>query len=125
MGTVALTMLAMEVGPTVRALAHWEPVGVFAEQLVGTVAGTDGLRRQDIDRIRSWHRRWQALRPDLRAFYAEHCQVNTAVSAVLWFVLEGRPDRALARPGLAAAVHQLYRAEHGHQPPWSLLPRVP
>lgn len=121
--SLALVMLAMEIAPLVRDLREWEPVGVLAEQLLGAVSDTDGLTQQDINRARNWHRRWQAMHPELRAWYATVAPQGGPPSTALWHILQGNPHHASGK--LKGATHQAYREQYGHSPPWSLFPRLP
>jgi len=120
---VALAMLAMEVGPLVRALGDWPLVGALAETVIGAAHGHDALGDDDVRRLRSWAHRWRALPGDLRAFYADAAPEHEAASVALWHVLQGTPYDL--RPATCGAVHRLYRAHTGADPPWTLFPRVP
>ena len=119
---LAVVMLAMEIGPLVRDLHAWEPVAIRADQVLGTAAGADALTGWRVQQLRAWARRWQAMHPDLRAWYAMHAPHGAAGSG-LWLVLEGKPHQASRQ--LVGALHNEYRGGTGHAPPWSLLPRLP
>jgi hypothetical protein len=120
---LALVMLAMEVGPLVRALPDWPLVGQLAEVVLGAAAGHDALGEHDVRRLRTWARRWRQLPTDLATFYADTAPHHESASVALWHVLEGKPHDL--RPGTLGAVHQLYRDHTGAVPPWTLFPRVP
>ena len=119
----ALTLLALEVGPLVRDLRQWEPVGIEAERLLAAAAGAEAYTQHDVDRVRAWCRRWQKLPQALRDFYAPRAPRVSAVGAGLYLVLDGRVHQASR--ALQGALHQEFRTAYGHPPPWSLLPRVP
>ena len=119
----ALLLLALELAPLVRDLKGWEPVEILSEQVRAAAADADSLSEREVKWARSWVRRWMALPPGLRAFYQQAAPAHTIVSHGLWLILAGQAHRAT--PGVCSAVHQAYRTQHGHSPPWSLLPRVP
>lgn len=119
----AMVMLAMEVGPLVRDLSEWEPVGTLRETVLGTVLGTDGMEDRDVSRLRSWNRRWSLIRPEVREFYRTHVHENESASVALFHILEFRTHEV--RQITQSGVHHLWTEHHGDRPPWSLFPRIP
>ena len=120
---LAITMLALEVAHMVRDLGEWQPVGSLAQTLIDAARGHDALTADEVAQLRRWAHRWGRLRPELRAFYAEHAQAHEAASVALWHILEGRTHELLQ--GTIGQVHQLHREHTGSTAAWPLFPRVP
>ena len=105
-----------------QPLASWEAFGGRLLQLQDAARGQGGLSPGEVNRLRTWAARWPRLRPALREFYATH-HTDSAVSAALWLVLEGRgvTDRNHRR-----SLHIAWRRANPEttDPPFDLAPRL-
>ena len=115
-----LMMLALEIAP-LGDLRDWPPVGALAQTVLEAVAGVGGLSLSEIKQARAWSERWQQLHPDLKAFYVLNAPNDPVVTHCLRRLLDGGPE---PKPGSFGHLAELWREQHGYDPPFPLWARM-
>ena len=103
----------------VKALRGWDAIDMLAEAVRDAAAGHGQILHSEVQRLRSWHQRWQLMDPVLRSFYVRHLdQISARVG--LWHVLQGQPHRL--HPVTEQQVQHLWKQETGQDPHLLLFP---
>lgn len=113
----ALVMLASEIAP-LSELRDWQPVQELVDLLLAALRGQDGISAEEVDRLRSWTYRWQAVPLTLRAWWSRRAPQDRSLSAALWSYLQGRAPTPQHR--IAARI--AWRDDHGWDPYQPMLP---
>lgn len=120
MSKQAQALLLLAAARDLGGLHGWPPAGYLIEAAVDLSRGQGGMSDRECARLRTWARRWQALPPELRAFYASHCTRREVVPA-LWAILDLRSPPQGYRYALIA---QLWEEDRGFWPAVDLTPRI-
>jgi len=114
-----LRMLSLELAP-LSAISSCPFVSETICAVGDDVAA--GHAASTLVRVRGWAARWTRVRPDIRAFYErEDVYLSPAGAWGLRRLLDGQ---GTASGPLRGELNKLWRAEHGSDPSFSLIPKI-
>lgn len=115
----AMRMLNLEWAPLLAISAC-----PFVSETICAVADdvAAGHAASTLVRVRGWAARWARVRPDIRAFY-ERSEVHLT-RAGAWGLRRILDGEGTASGPLRGELNKLWRAEHGHDPSFTLIPKI-
>lgn len=108
----AALLMALQRVATLAPIREWPPVGALLEEALQAAGGAGSLSMQEIQRLHTWSRRWEALPSELQHFYSQH-DSDQRVNAALWHLLGGYPKPTGPAYG---RLRSLWNDWHGYVP---------